>query len=343
MKTLLVDGQWLLKRNFKAQLSLKSSTGNLCGGVVGFLFSLKTIINKVLPDRVVIAWDGFHSGKLRYDIYPQYKSKRKDKKWENEDRILSSGIATTPKEIEKLELYKQKILTQNIMDELFVRQMEVDYIEADDLIAQYVLKSEDDGEQIFIFSRDKDYLQLISDKVSIITSDSMWTLNRAEYEKKYGHTLDNELLFKCFEGDDGDCITGVHGITRDTLIKFFPNIVKEKYLYEKLVEECYEAKKDKKIGKRKIYDKILECRDILYRNAKLMNLKKPFLNAEARKLVDIVKHGTLDEEREITSAIALFSKEGLMMYVGQEYSADFFSPFYMLMTKEKEYSKKMKL
>jgi 5'-3' exonuclease len=342
MKTLLVDGQWLFKRNFKSQPTLKSSTGNLCGGVVGFMFSLKSIINKVLPDRVVIAWDGFHAGKLRYDIYAPYKAKR-GKDWENEDRVIASDGTGSPEDMEKIEFLKQKILTQNIMDELFVRQVEVDYIEADDIIAQYVLKSEEDDEIIYIFSRDKDYLQLISDKVSVITSDSMWTLNREEYEKKYNHTIENELLFKCFEGDKGDGIAGINGITRNTLINFFPNIAKEKYLYTRLVEECYEAKKNKKTGKRKIYDKIIEAQHDLYRNARLMNLKKPFLNVEARKLVDVVKHGTLDETREITSAMSIFTSAGLMIYIGDEFSQDFFSPFYMLMSKEKEYSSKMKI
>lgn len=343
MKTLLVDGQWLLKRNFKSQPNLKSSNGNLCGGAIGFMFSLKTVMNKILPDRVVVAWDGFHAGKLRYNIYPPYKASR-GKNWENEDRVIATNGTGSPEDMEKMELLKQKILTQNILDELFVRQAEVDLVEADDLIAQYVLRSEEDtDEKIYIFSRDKDYLQLITDNVHVITSDSLWTLNREEYEKKYGHTIENELLFKCFEGDDGDDIGGVLGINRNTLIKYFPDIVKEKYLYSRLIEESYEAKKDKKKAKRKIYDKIIGAEHILYRNAKLMNLKKPFLNLEAKKLVEIVKHGTLDETREIVSAISLFTKEGLMIYVGQEFSQDFFSPFYMLMSKEKEYSNKMKI
>jgi len=343
MRTLIVDGNWNLKRNFHKQKTLKSSTGHLCGGVMGFIMSMKSVMNKVLPDRVVVAWDGFNAGKLRYDIYPPYKAKRK-KNFENEERmIFNEGMTMDDKERENFEIFKQKILLKNILDELFVRQMEIDYIEADDLIAQYVLKGEEDSEQIFIYSRDKDFLQLISDNVFIINPDNLWALDRKTYEEKYGYTVENELLFKCFDGDDGDGIGGVNGITRDTLIKYFPNMKKEKYLYQQLIEECYEAKKDKKIGKRKIYDKIIEAQDVLYRNAKLINLKKPFLNSEARNLVDVVRHGTLDDSREIGSAISLFTESGLMMYVGQEFAGNFFSPFYMIMTKEKEYSNKMKM
>lgn len=341
MKTLLVDGQWNLKRNFKSTPNLKSSNNTLCGGVIGFILSLKSIMNKVLPDRVVIAWDGFNAGKLRYDIYKPYKAKRK-KDFENEQRMIETEGVTSPEDMEAMEMLRQKMLLQNILEELFVRQMEVDYIEADDLIAQYVLKSENDDEQIFIYSRDKDFLQLISDKVSVITSDSLWTLNREEYEKKYNHTLDNELLFKSFEGDKGDGIEKVKGINRQTLIDWFPNIAKEKYTYQRLVDECYEAKKDKKRGKALIYDKIINAQDVLYRNAKLINLKKPFLNKEARHLVDIVKHGTL-EEREISTAINTFREHGLMIHVGEDYVDLFFSPFYSLMLKEKDYANRMKL
>lgn len=321
-----------------------SSKFTKCGGIIGFLFSLKKIINKVLPDRIVIAWDGFNAGKLRYNIYKPYKISR-GKNFENENRAIYTEGTGSPEDMERFEVYRQKIALQNILEEMFIRQVEVDYIEADDIIAQYVIKSESeaDDEHIYIFSKDKDYLQLMSEKVSIITNDNLFVFNRQQYEEKYGHTLDNELLMKSFEGDKGDDIAGVLGITRDTLMKYFPSIKTEKYTYARLREEAYEAKKDKKIGKRKIYDKVIQAEHVLYRNAKLMNLKKPFLSNEAVKQVNVVKNGILDDSREITSAISLFREEGLMNYVGEEYSQDFFSTFYMVMLKEKEYAQKMKL
>lgn len=343
-KTLIVDGQWNLKRNFYKRKDLLSSSGHLCGGSFGFIDSLRVAMNKILPDRVVVCWDGFQAGKYRYQIYPQYKSKRKYKNWETEERAIATDSLSNPKDAEQAELFRQKMQVQNILEELFVRQLEIDFIEADDLIAQYVLKSEaNEDEQVYILSRDKDYLQLISEKVFIVSSDYSFIVNRKQYEEKYGHTLDNELLFKCFEGDDGDDITGVEGITRNTLIKYFPNIQKEKYLYNRLIEESYEAKKDKKKKNRKIYDKIIQAEHILYRNARLMNLKKPFVTEEAKKKVDIISNGTLSEDRNIMDAINRFTQEGLSGIVGNSYMDSFFSPFYMLMTKEKEYAKKMRI
>lgn len=339
MRVLLVDGQWNLKRNFKKRQDLKTSTGYLCGGSFGFIESLKTAMNRFMPDRVVVMWDGFHSGKLRYDIYPPYKANR-NKDWERTQKAIATDGLYNPQDLERVELLKQKIQVQNYLDELYVRQVEVDLIEADDLIAQYILRSESDDEEIVVFSRDKDYLQLISDKVSIMSSDSSFFINRKEYEIKYGHSLDNELLFKCFEGDKSDKIDGVRGITRETLIKYFPNIKKEKYLYSRLVEESLEAQQKKKL---KIYDKILESESILYRNARLMNLKKPFLNDEAIKKVDAIKHGTLGEDRSIEQAVSLFIRDGMISHLQDGSLEDFFSPFYRIMTKEVEYSKGMKV
>lgn len=339
MRVLLVDGQWNLKRNFKKRQDLKTSTGYLCGGSFGFLDSLKSTMNRVLPDRVVVMWDGFHSGKLRYDIYPPYKANR-NKDWERTQKAIATDGLYNPQDLERVELLKQKMQVQNYLDELYVRQVEVDFIEADDLIAQYILRSESDDEEIIVYSRDKDYLQLISDKVSIMSSDSAFFINKKEYENKYGHSLDNELLFKCFEGDKSDKIEGVRGITRETLIKYFPNIKKEKYLYSRLVEESLEAQKKKKL---KIYDKIIESESILYRNAKLMNLKKPFLNDEAIKKVDAVKHGTLGEDRSVEKAVSLFIRDGMISHLQDGNLEDFFSPFYRIMTKEVEYSKDMKI
>jgi DNA polymerase-1 len=339
MRVLLIDGQWNLKRNFYKRRDLKTSTGHLCGGSFGFIDSLRAISQKVLPDRIVVMWDGFHSGKLRYEIYPPYKANR-NKDWEITDKAIATDGLYNHQDLEKVEFLKQKIQIQNYLDELFIRQVEVDLIEADDLIAQYVLRSESDDDEIIIYSRDRDYLQLISDKVSIVTSDSAFVINKQEYESKNGHTIDNELLFKCFEGDSSDKIEGVKGINRETLIKYFPNIAKEKYLYSRLVEESIEAKKKKKL---KIYDKIVEAQSVLYRNARLMNLKKPFLNEEAISKVDAIKHGTLGEDRSIENAVSLFIKDGMIGHLQDGNLEDFFSPFYRIMTKEIEYSKKMKI
>ena len=69
MKTLIVDGDWNLKRNFMKRETMFAK-GEHCGGSFGFLESLRSVVNKVMPDRTIVMWDGNMGGKMRYEIYP---------------------------------------------------------------------------------------------------------------------------------------------------------------------------------------------------------------------------------------------------------------------------------
>ena len=332
MVSLLVDGNWNLKRNYFKRRNLISK-GENCGGVFGFLDSLRSVVTKLIPDRVVVCWDGFNAGKLRYEIYKPYKADR-GKDWYLEKSMLGAGWNGTPEEKEKYDIFFQKNKLKNYLEELFIRQAEVDFIEADDLIASYVLESTSVNEEIIIYSRDNDYLQLISEKISILNPDNFnFLLTHKNFREKKGYILENELLLKCFE-TDSDNIKGVKGVTRKKLIKFFPDIANKKYLYKDLVDEAYEKQKSNKL---KIYESIINASDILYRNAQLMNLKKPFLNEEAKREVKIITHGILSTDRDISNAVTMFMNDGYIQFLPSNEIDYFFSSFYRIMTKEKEY------
>jgi len=337
MKTFLIDGNWNLKRNFK-KLQLLDGYKQSCGGSYGFIKSLSVAISKTLPDRVIVMWDGKKAGKYRYDIYNQYKSNRK-KDWESEDGVCDSQESVEEKE-EKLDFLTQKKKVVNTLDYLYIRQIEVDYIEADDLIAGYILQSkkEDRDEDIVIFSRDKDFKQLISERVSIITPDSISVITNKNFMEKNGYTLENELFFKCFEGDKSDCIDGVYGITKNTLIKYFPDVADRKYTYKELSDKCmYFINEEKK--KQKVYQKILDSKEILYRNAILMNLKKPFLNTEALSGLDEISNLPISCDRELGDTISSLVKDyGDLLRQDNIEISNCFSPFYRIMGKEKTFA-----
>ena len=166
MKTFLVDGNWSLKRNFHKRKEMQSN-GHPCGGSFGFLDSLRAAINKVLPDRVIVMWDGFNSGMLRYEVYKPYKSNRK-KDWEAEERAISTSGTESPEDKEKFELVLQKLDVNDFLNLFHIRHMDIKHIEADDLIAYYILNSQIPNEEIIIHSRDNDFNQLVSPKVSIL-------------------------------------------------------------------------------------------------------------------------------------------------------------------------------
>lgn len=342
MKTLLVDGQWNLKRNYHQQMPKLDSNKENCNGTYGFLISLQVAITKSIPDRVVVFWDGFHSGKLRYDIYKPYKANRQ-KHWENESEALRLELNNQDEEgRKKFELLIQKIKTMNFLVDLWIRQLEMDHIEADDLIGQYIIENPE--EEIIIFSRDKDFYQLISEKVSVMSPDYKQLLTVDSFKQIFGHGIENQLLFRCFEGDKSDMIGGVDGITRDTLIKLFPEMANEKYTFKRLIEESYAAKEKRKNKNCKTFDKIINSNDILYRNAKLMNLKKPFVNDRAKEEIKDISKLALDDDRSIKRAMLGLATDGYTKFLQHDnISLEYFlSTFQRMQSRETEYKKNLK-
>jgi hypothetical protein len=110
----------------------------------------------------------------------------------------------------------------------------------------------------------------------------------------------------------------------------------EKYTFNRLVEECYEEKEKKNI---KFFDKIIQSRIKIYRNAELMDLKRPFLNDEAKQeVLDLIKVKIDFENRSIKTAMGKFVADGFTQFVDVELVDYFFSVFYNIMNKEKEFS-----
>lgn len=174
MRTLIVDGDWNLKRNFMKRETMFAK-GEHCGGSFGFLESLRAVINKEMPDRTIVMWDGVMGGKMRYEIYPNYKKDR-DKSWDEDSYYLTESEINYESK-RKYSRLTQKIKVKNYLEELYIRQVETELVEADDLIAKYILLKEPD-EIITIFSSDKDYYQLIEEGVSVLRPSDNFTNNK---------------------------------------------------------------------------------------------------------------------------------------------------------------------
>ena len=92
---------------------------------------------------------------------------------------------------------------------MFVRQLEVDQCEADDLIAYYCHISED--EQKIIFSSDRDLTQLIGDNVSIYSPSVKKIYKKGDNIKLHEVELPhyNIRTYKILTGDNSDNIDGI--------------------------------------------------------------------------------------------------------------------------------------
>jgi DNA polymerase-1 len=339
MKALLVDGDWNLKRNYMKLNEMFSLKGEHCGGSFGFLDSLRSVINSVFPDRVIVMWDGEGSGKARKDIYHPYKANR-DKPWLLRSQYANDDVIKY-EERKKYSIVNQKIKVKNYLEELFIRQLEVDYIEADDLIAGYVMNRKED-EEIIIFSSDKDYYQLIGENVSVLRPSDKTYITEKNFEKLFGYTSKNCLALRCFEGDESDNISGIEGIGLKTILKFFPAFATEEYDIDRIISESVELYKAKKL---KTIEKIIGSRRIYERNKKLMDLKEPFLTEEASEEIDelrtcLIYSNDDFNDRSINNAMKMMIKDGYVRHVFNNDMESFFKPFYRMVTKEKEFSKK---
>lgn len=339
MKTLILDGEWNLKRNFEVRTNLFSFSGEYCGGVYGFLETLGDVINKVLPDRVIVVWDGDMSGKLRHDIYPLYKADHKS--WDSETyyRTEEQLNAETRK---KISCTNQKIKVKNYLEGLFIRQIEVDYIEGDDLIAQYVL-TKDDTEVIIIYSRDQDYYQLVNDNVYVLRPVDKILVTPKNFKKLFGYPLKNALLLKCFKGDESDKIKGVPGIGFKTILKYFPKFTEEEYTFERILDETYELYNKKKL---KTFESILGSKPIIDRNKILMDLHNPFVNEEAISEIENLRISVLAKEngfvdRSVMDVMKEVRHEGYNKWMLNSDPNLFFAPFHRIAIKEKEFTKMM--
>jgi len=147
-KTLLVDGNNLVKIGFHGVKDYYHN-GRHIGAIWHFVNTIRRFIDEQNFDKVVVMWDGDDNSSARKLIYPQYKEQRRDR--DNEYKLDS--------------FTEQKERIKQYLEDCYIRQINVDNNEADDLIAYYCKISE--NEQKTIYSGDKDLTQLISDKVSV--------------------------------------------------------------------------------------------------------------------------------------------------------------------------------
>ena len=221
MNTLLVDSAFLFKRSFLGGKNIYSR-GKSIGALFTFLSTIRKLHIKYPINKVVLCWDGENSGKARYYIYNEYKANRESKSWYKKIQLTDKQIYREENS-EESELW-QRIRIKQYAEELFFRQIEVDEIEGDDLIAHYCL-NKPDSESVIIYTNDRDFSQLLSIQNTSIHFDNMDTLiNSDNYEFYFNYHYKNSLILKILCGDVSDNVNGVDGLGEKTLFKYFPEI-----------------------------------------------------------------------------------------------------------------------
>lgn len=270
-KVLIVDALNTFLRNFAA-ISHINPTGNHVGGLGGFLKSVGSVIKQLHPTRVILVFDGHGGSTNKRYLYPDYKANRhltKITNWDSFDTQEEESESITTQIIRLVEYLKC----------LPVDIVIINKIEADDVIGYLATKFPD---KVTILSTDQDYLQLVSDKVSVYSPIKKVIYTPERVVKEYGITPQNFLVSKVVLGDKGDNVPGVKGVGAKTLIKLFPQLKEEREF--RLIALLEHAKQN--VAKSKHYGSVLNFSHQLDINRKLMDLHNPNIPVEDKEYLD---------------------------------------------------------
>ena len=333
-KTLLVDGNNLIKIGFHGVKDYFHN-GQHIGAIWHFLNTLRRFIEENNYNKVVVFWDSDTNSSQRRLIYPKYKLNRKE-------------VSNEYKQ-ESYEGQKQRV--KQYLEEMFVRQVEVENSEADDLIAYYCQISEDEDKTIF--SSDRDLTQLISEKVSIYSPSAKRyykngdTIKMSDFEVPHY----NVKTIKILTGDSSDNIDGIFYLGEKTLFKFFPELLEKPVDYTDILskgEELLKENKDNKSLQNLLSGKTKEgiFGDEYYDiNKKLIDLSNPLINQEGKEMVDSYYSESLDPDgRGYKNLIRMMMEDGLFKYLPKSDDSwvYFLKPFLKLTRKEKSKFKNKK-
>ena len=326
-KTLLVDGNNLMKIGFHGVKDYFHK-GKHIGAIWHFLNTLRKFLEENNYNKVVVFWDSDTNSSQRRLIYPKYKLNRRN----------------DSNEIKQDSYEEQKQRVKQYLEEMFVRQLEVENSEADDLIAYYCQISEDENKTIF--SSDRDLTQLISEKVSIYSPSTKRyykmgdTIKMSDFEVPHF----NVKTIKILTGDSSDNIDGIFYLGEKTLFKFFPELLERVVEIPDILtkgEELLKENKDNKSLQNLLSGKTKEgvFGDEYYViNRKLVDLSQPLINQKGKELVDAYYSESLDPDgRGYKNLIRMMMEDGLFKYLPKQDDGwiYFLKPFLKLTRKEK--------
>jgi 5'-3' exonuclease len=326
-KTLLVDGNNLLKIGFHGVKDYFNK-GEHIGGLWHFLNTLRRFIDEENFTKVVVFWDGETSTSQRRLIYPKYKLNRK----------------SPDNELKEESFNKQKTRVKEYLEEMFVRQIEFQNSEADDLIAYYCKISKDEDKTIF--SGDRDLTQLISEDVTIYSPNTKTYYKNGDKIKLYEIEIPhyNVKTFKIISGDKSDNIDGIYYLGEKTIVKLFPEILEKEVSFTDILtrgEELLKEQKDNTALKNLLTGKTKEGifgDEFFEINKKIVDLSEPLISEEGKELVHTYYSESLDPDgRGYKNLIRMMMDDGLFKYLpkGDDQWVYFLKPFLKLTRKEK--------
>ena len=216
-KLLLIDAYALIYRAYYALIRAPrfTSKGFNTSAIFGFCNSLEDVLRKENPSHVAVCFDP-KGGTFRHEAYPEYKAQRDA---QPEDITLS------------IPYIKDILAAYNIA------VIEIPGYEADDVIGTLSRRAEGEGYTTYMMTPDKDYGQLVTDKVLMyrpsLKGGGFEVRGVKEVCERYGISSPLQVIdLLALEGDASDNIPGCPGVGEKTAVK----LINEWNSVENLIE-----------------------------------------------------------------------------------------------------------
>ena len=199
----LIDGYALLFRAHYAMIRnpLITTAGQHTSALFGFINMVFRLIRQENPDYLAAAFDRKEKT-FRHERYPEYKANRDEMPQELQDQL------------DHLWKLLAAMNLPNISKAGF---------EADDVIGTLAKEGEAVGLDVFIFSGDKDFAQLITEHVflysPIVRSSEINIIDPEGVKEKWGVPPEKFIDYLGLMGDASDNIPGVMGVGKKTAAK----------------------------------------------------------------------------------------------------------------------------
>ncbi|WP_089795465.1 DNA polymerase I [Chryseobacterium wanjuense] len=201
----LIDAYAMIFRGYYALIRNPrlTSKGVDTSAIFGFTNSLIELIRREKPTHLAVVFD-VGQASVRTDDFSDYKANRSE----------------TPEAIKVAIPYIHRIL-----EAMHIPILGVEGYEADDVIGTIACKAEKEGYTTFMVTPDKDFAQLVTDKIKIykpgLKGGDIEILGVEEVKAKYEIEDPKQVIdFLAMMGDAVDNIPGLEGVGEKTAMKF---------------------------------------------------------------------------------------------------------------------------